>query len=44
MLEKCGICGEVEGDDPKAHQCLCGQCFQEWDGDEPMCECEREGE
>jgi hypothetical protein len=43
MQKLCNICGTAEGKDLKAHQCQCNECFQEYDGYEPMCECEREG-
>jgi hypothetical protein len=43
LLELCAICNTVEGDDPKAHDCKCDECFQEWLDDEPLCDC-KEGE
>lgn len=44
LLELCAICNTAEGNDPKAHQCQCDECFLEYDEYEPMCECKGEGE
>lgn len=38
-MDKCGICGQPEGDDPKAHVCefncgACGQYFDEEQADD----------
>lgn len=38
----CGICNEPEGNDPKAHVCLCLDCGLEWEDNEPNCDCESE--
>lgn len=43
-MELCNICNTLEGDDPKAHACLCEECGQEFDGYEPNCECKEEEE
>lgn len=38
LISLCGICNEPEGNDPKAHQCLCKECGMDFED----CECCKE--